>query len=132
MIDTLIQFCLFAEDAAPAQEQPNFLMWMIPALLIFFLFQMFFASSPHKREEKRIAELKSILKKNDAVVTAGGILGTVANISLDKNEVTIKVDDNTRIRVQMRSVWPLPKDDGKTGPAKSEESKPEPTSNPEK
>ena len=37
----------------------------------------------------------------------------------DKNEVTIKVDDNTKIRVQMRSVLPLPKDETK-------EQKPEP------
>ena len=132
MIDTLIQLSLFAEDAAPAPEPPNILMWMIPALLIFFLFQMFFASSPQKREEKRIAELKSVLKKNDAVVTAGGILGTVANISPEKNEVTVKVDDNTKIRVQMRSVWPLPKDEGKAEKPKSEEPKPESSSATEK
>ena len=72
-----------------------------------------------------VAFAKLPAKKNDAVVTAGGILGTVANIAMDKNEVTIKVDDNTRIRVQMRSVWPLPKEEGKAGPAKSEDPKPE-------
>ena len=107
----LTQLCLLAEDAAPPPSNP--LMWMIPALLIFFLFQMFFASNPHKRELKHIDLLKSTLKKNDPVVTAGGILGTVANVSPEKNEVTIKVDDNTRIRVQMRSVLALPKEETK-------------------
>ncbi len=111
------QLCLLAEEAAPPASNP--LMWMIPALLIFFLFQMFFASSPQKRELKHIEQLKSTLKKNDAVVTAGGILGTVANVSPERNEVTIKVDDNTKIRVQMRSVLPVPKDETK-------EQKPEP------
>jgi preprotein translocase subunit YajC len=106
------QLCLLAEDAAPPQ-QPNILVWMIPALLIFFLFQMLFASSPQKREQKHIDYLKASLKKNDAVVTAGGILGTVANVSPERNEVTIKVDDNTKIRVQMRSVLALPKEESK-------------------
>lgn len=93
------------------------LIWTIifPAVLIFFLFQLFFTQSPQKREQKHIEQLKSTLKKNDPVVTAGGIIGTVANISADKNEVTIKVDDNTRIRVLMRSVSPMPKDGGKEG-----------------
>ena len=110
---------LLAEDAPPppAPGGGNFLLWMIPALLIFFLFQMLFGPNPQRREQKHIEQLKATLKKNDAVVTAGGIIGTVANVSPDKNEVTIKVDDNTRIRVLMRSVSPLPKDDG---------SKPEP------
>jgi len=125
MIQNLYQICLLAaEDGDPV----NPFMWMIPALLIFFLFQMFFAQSPQKREQKRIDELKSILKKNDAVVTAGGIMGTVANINLEKNEVTIKVDDNTRLRVQMRSVWPLPKDENKAGSSGGETPKPEASS----
>ncbi len=118
------QICLFAADEAPKQQPVNFLTWAIPLMLIFFLFQLFFASNPQKREQKHIDQLKSGLKKNDAVVTAGGILGTVAIVSPEKNEVTIKVDDNTRIRVQMRSVLVLPKEDSKdskpeTPPAES-------------
>jgi len=110
---------------AADEGQGNPFYWMIPALVIFFLFQLFFASSPQKREMKRIEELKSTLKKNDPVVTAGGIIGTVAIVSPEKGEVTIKVDDNTRLRVQMRSVFAIPKDDGKPAPAKAEDPKPD-------
>jgi preprotein translocase subunit YajC len=116
MIPWFQQLCLLAEDAAASPISP--LMWMVPALLIFVLFNTFFSSNPQRREQKHLDQLKSTLKKNDPVVTAGGILGTVANVSPEKNEVTIKVDDNTRLRVQMRSVLALPKDEGK-------ESKPE-------
>lgn len=119
------QLCLLAQENGEPAGNP--LMWMIPALVIFFLFQLFFASSPQKREMKRIEELKSTLKKNDAVVTAGGILGTVAIVSPEKSEVTIKVDDNTRLRVQMRSVYAIPKDEAKA-PAKVE-TKPAATTN---
>ena len=105
-------FLLLAEDAAPPPAGGgNLLMWMIPMLLIFFLFQMLFGPNPQRREQKHIEQLKSTLKKNDQVVTAGGIIGTIANVSPEKNEVTIKVDDNTRLRVLMRSISPLPKDD---------------------
>jgi preprotein translocase subunit YajC len=40
-------------------------------------------------------------------------MGTVASVSPERNEVTIKVDDNTRLRVQMRSVLALSKEEGK-------------------
>jgi preprotein translocase subunit YajC len=80
---------------------------------------MFFYYSPQKREQKHLEQLKSTLKKNDPVVTAGGIMGTVASVSPERNEVTIKVDDNTRLRVQMRSVLALSKEEGK-------DAKPEP------
>lgn len=112
------QVCLFAEEAAQ-NPSSNFLNYLIPIVLILFLFQMFFTSSPQKREQKHIDYLKTSLKKNDPVVTAGGIIGTVANVSPEKNEVTIKVDDNTKIRVQMRSVLAMPKEETK-------EQKPEP------
>lgn len=123
------QLCLLAEDSG-AGDPGNFWLILMPMVVIFFLFQLFFASSPQKKEMKRVEQLKSTLKKNDPVVTAGGIMGTVAIVSPEKNEVTIKVDDNSRLRVQMRSVFAIPKDDGKT-PAKGEaaktETKPETT-----
>ena len=38
------------------------------------------------------------LKKNDRVLTAGGIIGTFVSISEDKSEITLRVDDNTRLK----------------------------------
>ena len=60
--------------------------------------------SPQRREKaKREAMLKN-LKKDDRVVTIGGILGSVANISQDGKEVTLKVDDGTRIRFRRTAI----------------------------
>ncbi|MFQ5734847.1 MAG: preprotein translocase subunit YajC [Planctomycetaceae bacterium] len=39
------------------------------------------------------------LKKHDRVVTIGGIIGTVASTSQDGREVTLKIDDNARMKV---------------------------------
>jgi preprotein translocase subunit YajC len=54
----------------------------------------------------------SALKKNDRVVTIGGMIGTVANITPDGQEVTLKVDDNTRIRMIRSSIQRVLSGDG--------------------
>jgi preprotein translocase subunit YajC len=99
-----------------AQEPPareggdawtQFMIIMIPVLLFMIVMQMFFGRSDAREKARREALLAS-LKKHDPVVTIGGILGTVVSVSEDKSEVTIKVDDNTRLKMQATAVRPLP------------------------
>ena len=103
------------EAPAPA-PMTNPLIYLFPALLILIIFQFMFG--PHRREQRRKEELLKSLKKNDRVVTIGGIYGTVANIVTDKNEVTLKVDDNTRLKVTLDSIRTVLRDEDKE-PAKS-------------
>ena len=44
------------------------------------------------------------LKKNDKVVTAGGIYGTVVSVAEKEDEVVVKVDENVRLRVTKGSI----------------------------
>ncbi|MFO1019764.1 MAG: preprotein translocase subunit YajC [Planctomycetales bacterium] len=99
-------YCLLAQAAAPAADAPKAeplqqflnlgpLIPMIPIAILFY----FLILRPQSQDQKKREQLLNALKKNDRVVTIGGILGTVANISADGSEVTLKVDDNTRIRV---------------------------------
>ncbi|MGV2339211.1 MAG UNVERIFIED_CONTAM: preprotein translocase subunit YajC [Planctomycetaceae bacterium] len=53
---------------------------------------------PQQNEQRRRRELMNQLKKNDRVVTNGGLIGTIADLSADGRFVTLKVDDSTRIR----------------------------------
>ena len=97
---------LLAADPPPAGNPPvgpSIIEMMYPLMMIVALWY-FLILRPQSRDRKRRDELLNSLKKNDPVVTIGGILGTVANISADGKEVTLKVDDNTRIRVQRRSI----------------------------
>ena len=55
------------------------------------------------------------MKKNDEVVTASGIIGIVAIIKENEDEVTLKIDDNARIRVLKSSIVRIKK---KEEPAK--------------
>jgi preprotein translocase subunit YajC len=83
---------------APAKPQdPPFWVTMLPfALILLLLFPI--VIWPQRKEQQKRDDLIKSLKKNDRVVTLGGIIGTVANISADGKEITLKVDDNTRIK----------------------------------
>jgi preprotein translocase subunit YajC len=50
--------------------------------------------------------MRSGLKKNDRVVTIGGILGTVTMVQQGSDEVTIKVDENnnTKLRIKRSAI----------------------------
>ncbi|HEX3316096.1 MAG TPA: preprotein translocase subunit YajC, partial [Gemmataceae bacterium] len=46
----------------------------------------------------------SSLKKNDEVLTSSGFIGTVANLREGEDEVTIKLDDNCKVRMKRSSI----------------------------
>jgi preprotein translocase subunit YajC len=95
---------LLAEGAAPKQANNDNFFWMIlPPLAIIAVLYMVMDSPQRRDRAKREAMMKS-LKKDDRVVTIGGIFGSVANISQDGKEVTLKVDDGTRIRFRRSAI----------------------------
>ncbi|MHC4877164.1 MAG: preprotein translocase subunit YajC [Planctomycetota bacterium] len=96
MNSLLICLCLLAEESGA--EQPPLGSMFIPLMLMAVVFY-FLILRPQAKERKKHDQMVSELKKNDRVITAGGIIGTVANVSPDSNEITVKVDDNIRIRV---------------------------------
>lgn len=77
-----------------------YLMYALPILMLIMLFR---TNSRQKREQQNAL---ANLKKNDKVVTAGGIIGVVTAIKDNEDEVTLRVDDtsNTRIRVLRSSI----------------------------
>ena len=75
--------------------------WLPVGFLFYFLL-----IRPQGREKASRQNLLDSLKKNDRVVTIGGIYGVVANVQRDSDEVTIKVDEatNTKLRVTRSSI----------------------------
>lgn len=80
----------------PAEQSVNPLVQLplIPYILIFLIF-WFLVIKPQKDKQKEHAATLKNLKKNDEVVTAGGIHGTVVLVK-DKTAV-VRVDDNVKI-----------------------------------
>lgn len=69
----------------------------------FFLFY-FLVLAPEKRRKAEEEKKRSAVKKNDRVITVGGIHGTVASAAPDDEVVTIKVDGNTRLKVSRSAI----------------------------
>lgn len=116
MIDVLPLFNVLAQQGGEQSPGTGFGALLMPLVAIAVLWY-FLLFRPQKREQARRDEMLQNLKKNDRVVTIGGILGSVANLSADGHEVTLKVDDNTRIKLLKSSIQRVitDEDQGETG-----------------
>jgi preprotein translocase subunit YajC len=83
-------------QAAPGVSGPGPLVTILPFILIFII-MYFLVIRPQQKKAKDHQEMLNRLKKNDEVMTSGGIYGKV--ISLADNVVTLEVAPNVRIRV---------------------------------
>jgi preprotein translocase subunit YajC len=110
---------LFADDkGTPTPDSSAFMSMIFPFVIIFVLFY-FLMIRPQRREQSRRQEMLGAVKKNDRVVTIGGIYGVVTNVHREADEVTIKVDEatNTKLRVTLSSIGRVLGDDTTTEPA---------------
>lgn len=93
----------YAMGQAPQAQgaQPSPMMSMLPIILIFFIFYFLLIRPQQKRQQQHLEMVKK-LKKNDEVVTNGGMYGTVVNVK--ENTIVLRVDDNCKIEMQKNSV----------------------------
>ena len=75
---------------------PSPMVTLIPFALIFVI-MYFMVIRPQQKKGKEHQEMLNKLKKNDEVMTSGGIYGKV--IDLKETVVTLEVAPNVRIRV---------------------------------
>jgi preprotein translocase subunit YajC len=83
------------QAAAPGWVQ------FIPFLIIFGIFY-FLILKPQQDKQKQHKETLKSLKKNDQVVTIGGIHGTIVNVK--EKTVTVRIDDNVKIDLDKESI----------------------------
>jgi len=81
------------------------LLQFLPFIAIGVLFYLLLIR-PQRSEQARRQIMLGAVKKNDRVVTIGGIYGVVANVHREADEVTLKVDEatNTKLRVTLSSI----------------------------
>jgi preprotein translocase subunit YajC len=96
----LFPWVFFAQQETPAPEGPSLFGLLWPILAIVILFWLFLIR-PQQKEREKIARMLASLKKNDRVITIGGIYGVVTNIRREADEVTLKVDDNSNVRIKV-------------------------------
>jgi preprotein translocase subunit YajC len=96
---------LFAKVPAEGAPAPGgagggiaqFLLTIGPILLLFY----FLMIRPARRQEGERTSMIKALKKNDKVVTAGGLIGVVADVKENEDEISLKVDQNANVRVRV-------------------------------
>ncbi len=86
----------------PAQVNP--ILQLVPFIFIFVIFY-FMLIMPQRKQQKEHRNLLANLKKNDEVVTASGIHGTIVNVK--DTSVILRVDDNVKIEVEKISIAAL-------------------------
>lgn len=101
----------WAQDAGAAAGPPVFVQFLPFALLIGVFY--FLIIRPQQQKQKEHRALLANLKKNDEVVTSGGLYGRVTAIAEDV--VTLEIAANVRVRVsrpQISNVVGPPKPSG--------------------
>jgi preprotein translocase subunit YajC len=70
----------------------------LPIVLIFVVFY-FLLIRPQQQQQKTLKAKLAGLKRNDRVVTGGGIIGVVQKTTEGSNEIEVEIAPNVRIKV---------------------------------
>ncbi|MFC0188041.1 preprotein translocase subunit YajC [Fictibacillus aquaticus] len=74
---------------------------LLPLLLMFVIFY-FLLIRPQQKRQKAVREMQTNLKKGDAVVTIGGLHGTIDTI--DENTVSVRSKDGSVLTFDRQAV----------------------------
>ena len=80
---------------------------MLPMFAMMFVIFYFIVFRPQQKARKAQEQMVKNLKKNDAVVTVGGLFGTVVNTKPEA--VTLRIDENVRVDVEPSAIVRLVK-----------------------
>ena len=83
-------------QAAPGTGGPGPIVTILPFILIFII-MYFMVIRPQQKKAKDHQDMLSKLKRNDEVMTSGGIYGKV--IDLKETVVTLEIAPNVKIKV---------------------------------
>jgi preprotein translocase subunit YajC len=95
---------MFISYAYAADAVPTDLMSFLPFIIIFVLFY-FMLIRPQMKQAKAHKLMIDSLKKDDEIVTNGGLLGKVVKIK--DQYVTVEIAASTQIHIQKQSVITL-------------------------
>jgi preprotein translocase subunit YajC len=79
----------------------DILVQLAPILLFFVIFY-FILIRPQQKRQKQVRQMQSELKKDDKIVTIGGMHGVVH--ALDEGTVVIRAEDGTKLTYERSAV----------------------------
>ena len=75
----------------------------LPIVLIFAVFY-FLLIRPQQQTQKTLKAKLGALKRNDRVVTGGGIIGVVQKTTEGSNEIEVEIAPNVRVKVLRETI----------------------------
>jgi preprotein translocase subunit YajC len=88
---------VFAEDAGSGGSWSTLLLFYAPIVILAY-FLLFW---PHQQQEKKRRAMIDALKKNDKIITTGGIYGTVVSVDPKQDKVMVRVDDEKGVKLAL-------------------------------
>ncbi len=74
-------------------------MQFLPLMVIMFAVMYFLIIRPQKQKEKKRQQMITNVRKQDRIVTAGGVHGVV--VSVKENEVIVRIDDAKDVKIKV-------------------------------
>jgi len=87
----------YAQAAGGSAGGADVLMSVLPFILIFVV-MYFLIIRPQRSQMKKREEMLKSIRRNDTIVTGGGIIGKVTKV-VDDSEVEVEIAQNVKIRV---------------------------------
>ncbi len=94
--------------AQAASQPPSIFQTPLPLLVIVFLVFYFILIRPQQRQAKQHREMVENLKKNDRVITSGGLYGRIVDLTQDT--VTLEIAPNVHVRHTRSQIGSLQQD----------------------
>jgi preprotein translocase subunit YajC len=91
--DTLVPLIAQQPAQQPGGFDPIFIFGLPLIIIVFYAIVL----SGNRKQKRQRQMMLSSVKKNDRVMTIGGIIGTVVNVR--DTEVTLKVDETNNVKI---------------------------------
>lgn len=90
---------LFLTEASPAGSMSTMLIMMVAMIAVFY----FFMIRPENKKKKKMEEMRNSLSLGEEIVTIGGIIGKIVQVTEDT--VTFETGED-RVRLQVKK-WAI-------------------------
>jgi preprotein translocase subunit YajC len=83
---------VFAQDAGNSS-------WFLPYIIVPVVIVYLMIIRPQKNQDQKRRAMLEGMKKNDKVLTNGGIYGTVISVDAAQDRVVLRIDDEKGVKV---------------------------------
>ena len=88
----------FAQGATSAAGGADIALQVVPFILIFVI-MYFLILRPQQRRVKEHQNLIKNVRRDDTIVTSGGIVGRVTKVADEMSEIEVEIAPNVRVKV---------------------------------